>query len=533
MNVLLVNPDSPRNVGPTDPSMRIAGKRAYQPPLGLITVAAILPQSWRFKLADLTYLTITEADWEWADLVIISGTIVQKAHILEIVRESKRRDKLVSVGGPGMFHLGDEALAAGADFVVKGEGEVTVPLLLDRMSAGERGVTIESAERADMTTSPTPRYDLLDLDAYVDVTMQFSRGCPFRCDFCDVTRIFGRALRTKTADQVLQELQTLYDLGWRRQVWFVDDNFVGNPSRANAFLKRLIQWMDERGRPFEFYTYASVNLGKLTDSLDLMVRAGFARVYLGIETTDKETLKSAGKLQNAAVDLDEVCRTINTAGLQIIALTMLGFDNEQPCRDRRVIDFAQRNAIPEVDVSLVHALPETRLWNRLKHEDRLVETDDRNLGDWHELVMNFLPTRPISQILGEYVRIHETLYEPKEYLERSFQHFARMDPPPIKIKPKFPDLFELRVLALTIFKRGIAAESRWTFWKLFFRGLRTLTRERFAHFIRSCVTLEHYLELTARLKAQLERREKGGNLDARSSNTIGIASSLRSLQRHQ
>lgn len=498
MKVLLVNPPSHGNIGLDDKSVKTAGKKAYLPPLGLITVAALLPPDWSIELVDCAFERITYRQWDECDLVLVSGTIVQLDSILEIIGEAKRRGKIVAAGGPGIHHYHERGLQAGADFIVRGEGELTVPLLLEALQRKDYGKVIESEGVADMTLSPFPRFDLLDLDAYVDLTVQFSRGCPFRCEFCDVTMLFGRAIRPKAPRQVLEELQRLYDLGWRRQVHFVDDNFVGTPVRSKAFLKELIPWMDARGRPFEFYTYASVNLAGFPELLDLMVRAGFTMVMLGIETTETETLKAAGKHQNAAVNLNEACAKINKAGLEIVALTMMGFDGELPDTDERLIDFATRNSIPEVCVSLVHALVGTKLWTRLKKEGRLRGAEDPQLHEWHGLSLNFIPSRPERDIIKEFVHVHEVLYDPLKYLRRAFKHFEAMQAEPMRIPYRIPDLYELRILLLTIWRQGIQYPTRWEFWRLSFKAFLRLSRTRFALFIRACVKMERYM---ARQKA--------------------------------
>lgn len=510
MKALLVYPNAPHNLGITDLGIRLASKKSYNPPLGLATIAALLPQHWDLKLVDLTFQEISERDWKERELVLLSGTIVQLRSIFEVIREAKRRGKIVAVGGPGVFHFPQKVLDAGADFVVKGEGEVTVPLFLETLRKGDAGVVIETDQVADLTISPVPRYDLIDRDAYVDMTMQFSRGCPFRCEFCDVTFMFGRAIRTKTPEQMLLELETLHELGWRRQICFVDDNFIGNPARAKAFLNRLIPWMDEHDRPFEFYTFTSVNLGNFPEVMKLMVRAGFNRVLLGIETTDKESLKNVKKFQNVAIDIDESCRRITKAGLQIVALTMFGFDNEQPQRDLRVIDFVKRNNIPEIDTSLLQAVPGTRLWERLEREGRLLPIEFHRISDWNNVTMNFMPTRPMDEIFAEFVNVYQELYNPDAYFERTFAHFQAMDPPPVRPKFRIPSPSELRVFFIMILRHGLLFPWRRTFWKVFIKAIRHLEPGRFEAFVRACITLEHYLALRDSLAQQLKRIHQQG-----------------------
>ncbi|MGC8907067.1 MAG: B12-binding domain-containing radical SAM protein [Desulfomonilaceae bacterium] len=503
MRVLLIHPDSPRNVGGSDRSIRFVRKKAYVPPLGLITVAALLPQHWEMQLVDMTFQTMSPEMCNAADLVVISGTILQYGEIMDLIHEAKRWNKKVAVGGPGVFHFPEEALRAGADFVVKGEAETTIPRLIEAIDNDERGVFIESNEPADMTLTPIPRYDLLDMSAYVEMTMQFSRGCPFRCEFCDVTLIFGRAIRTKTPQQILNELDALYQTEWRRHVWFIDDNFIGAPAKAKALLREMIRWNDLHHTPFEFFTFASVNLAGFPDLMELMVKANFTRVYLGIETTDKESLKVARKYQNAAADIDQACQKINRAGLQIIALTMVGFDAEKPGRDIRVIEFAEKNNIPEIDATLVYAFPGTSLWQRLKKEGRLLNGDGFEVTDWKKLRMNFTPTRPASDIIREYVNIYEKLYEPTAYLRRSYLHLAQMGPPPDNVPFKIPDAFEMGVLFKTALRWGLFSKTRLQFWTLIAKLLMDFNRTRFSLFIRSCVVLERYLDMKRDLWRQL------------------------------
>ena len=407
MKVLLVYPNSPRNlsIGQDDRVIRLLSKKAYSPPLGLITVAALLPEDWDLKLIDLTFQNISESDWSWCEAVFTTGTLSQFSNITEVVHESKGRGKIVAVGGPAAFHFPDEFLKAGADFAVIGEGEITVPILLAKMKSGEAGGVIESDKRADLTQSPLPRFDLLDIKAYVDMAIQFSRGCPFHCEFCDATLIFGRQVRTKDPSQIVQELQELYDLGWRREIFVVDDNFIGNPGKAREALNAMIQWMEEHGRPFIFFTHSSINLSQLPELMDLMVRAEFTTVYVGIESTDKDALRIAGKAQNVAIDLDEACQRINGAGLQIMAGTMIGMDGESPARDKSIVEFAVRNNLPIVEIALLYAYPGTALWQRLKQENRLLYSEENDLLQSNNLRMNFIPTRPIEDIEREFLNI--------------------------------------------------------------------------------------------------------------------------------
>lgn len=510
MNVLLVNPAYPQTFWSFNNVLKLTGKKALVPPLGLITVASLLPQTWNFKLADLVFQTVSEEDWDWCDLVVVSGMAVQHRGIDEAIREGKERGKKVLVGGPWAFHVPEDLLAAGADLVVVGEAETVMPELLECIENGDYGKIIRSAGVADMEKVPPPRYDLLDIGSYVDIGLQISRGCPFKCEFCDITLMLGRKVRTKTPRQVLAELDIIYKLGWRRAVFFVDDNFVGNPSKAKQLLQELLPWLAARKRPFEFYTQASVNLAAQTENLDLMARCDFTRVFLGIETPDEDSLRAAGKLQNVATDLNEACRKINEAGLEIIAGCILGFDNEKPGADKRLLDFSIRNQIPEMFVTLLQAGPGTELWHRLKREGRLTSIDREHISNQTGM-MNFVPTRPTRQIVSEFNNLYSVLYEPRFYLDRALHHLLRMKPHELPKPFQMPYLYEVKTVTIAVIRHGLVYSSRWKFWKCLF----TLARKnpvRLRNFLVYCVRFEHYSDFLKTVAEELESQLTSGNI---------------------
>lgn len=479
-------------------------KKALLPPLGLLTVAALLPPDWHLKLIDLTFQEITPRDWEGCDLVFISGMVVQHRGILENIREGKRRGKTVVVGGPWAFHFSAEALAAGADLVVKGEAENAMPQLLQSLQEQESGRVITATDFADLGESPPPRYDLINLNHYTDMALQFSRGCPFHCEFCDITLMLGRRVRTKSPRQILAELQQLYDLGWRGAVFFVDDNFVGNPGQAKALLQELLPWVVSRGRPFDFYTQASVNLAAHQDLLELMVETGFTSVFLGIETPDVESLKQAKKFQNVAVDLDSVCQQINRAGLQIIAGCIIGFDSERPGADQRLLEFAKRQQIPEMFITLLQAGPGTDLWRRLEQEGRLLPGGYEHLSNQTGLP-NFKPTRPLPQIVQEFIRLYQVLYEPKFYLKRVVTYFRRMKAPAPKKPFRWPRLFEVRAVLLLLWRQGILSSSQRQFWQALLTAAWYFPT-RLPHFFSLCIKWEHFSDYQHTITTSLQRQ---------------------------
>jgi radical SAM superfamily enzyme YgiQ (UPF0313 family) len=505
MRLLLANPGYAETFWSLNNVLKMLGKKVLAPPLGLLTLAAYLPEEWDLRLVELTARPLTEDDWAWCDAIFVTGMAVQFSGIIETIREGRRRGKTVVVGGSWVFHWPREALSAGADIVVKGEGELAVTPLLKALADGDSGIVIEATERPDLAQSLVPRYDLLDMDLYVEMDVQFSRGCPFQCEFCDITLMFGRKVRTKSPRQILAELQTLYDLGWRRFVFFVDDNFIGDPLRAKELLRDLVPWMNQRGHPFDFATQASVNLAADAEMLDLMAQAGFHRVFLGIESPDEESLRSTKKYQNVSVDLDQVCEKITRAGMQIIAGCIVGFDNERPGVDQRLLDFAERNHIPEMFVTMLQVGPGTQLYLRLEREGRLLSRAlDDNLGSNTGLI-NFVPDRPLEQIVEEFIHLQEVLYEPGAFLERIFKDFSMMKPPPFKKGFQPPYRRELWAALIIFFRQGVLYPSRWKFWKCIFVGLVRFPR-RIPHFVTGCIMAEHYFNYVGTIREKLQEQ---------------------------
>ncbi|OWY69531.1 B12-binding domain-containing radical SAM protein [cyanobacterium TDX16] len=503
MRVLLLYPLFPKSFWSFDKAIELIGRKVAMPPLGLITVAAILPQEWEFRLVDRSVRSETKADWEWADLVIISGMIVQKPDMLHLIREAKRHGKLVAVGGPYVTSVPEAAKAAGADFLVLDEGEITLPMLVEALARGETSGTIRSnGEKPDVTTTPVPRYDLLDLSAYADMSVQFSRGCPFQCEFCDIIVLYGRKPRTKSPQQLLAELQTLYDLGWRRSIFMVDDNFIGNKRNVKLLLKELGPWMAEKGYPFSFSTEASVDLAQDEELLDLMIAANFNAVFLGIETPDTDSLALTQKFQNTRNSLIESVQKINRVGLRVMAGFIMGFDGEKPGAGDRIIDFVEATAIPQALFSMLQALPNTALWHRLQKEGRLLE--GRGVANIHQTTLiNFIPTRPVEDIAHEYVRCFWELYEPSRYLARVYRHFRFMNPKPVKKKLRMPGLIEIRAILTICWRQGIKRNTRWQFWQQLFSMLRH-NPSVFESYIINCAHLEHFVDYRQIVRDQIE-----------------------------
>ncbi len=505
MRVLLIYPRFPKSFWSFDKTLELAGRKALMPPLGIITVAALLPQDWEFRLVDRNVCTETQADWDWAELILISGMIVQKDDMLQIIRAAKERGKSVAVGGPYATSVPEPLHAAGADFLILDEGEITLPMFVEAIARGERSGVFRATEKPDVTSTPVPRYDLLELDAYSDMSVQFSRGCPFQCEFCDIIVLYGRKPRTKAPQQLLAELQALYDLGWRGSIFMVDDNFIGNKRNVKLLLRELAPWQAERGYPFFFSTEASVDLAQDRELLDLMVACNFIGVFLGIETPDTDSLALTQKFQNTRNPLTEAVQTISRTGIRVMAGFIIGFDNEKPGAGRRIIDFVETTGIPQALFSMLQVLPNTALWHRLKKEGRLIEGDD--CGNINQTtLLNFVPTRPISEIAREYIECFRELYDPQKYLARVYRHHLEMAPRSFRAKFRWPTPATLRALATICWRQGLKRSTRVQFWRQLV-GILQHNPSILSRYLVNCAHLEHFLDyreiVTEQIEAQL------------------------------
>ena len=436
MKVLLVYPVFPPTFWSYDKSLELVDRQVLLPPLGLITVAGILPRQWEYKLVDRNIRSVKEEEWQWADIVLFSAMIVQKVDLLAQIAEAKKRGKLVAVGGPYATSVPEEII--GADFLILDEGEITLPQFVKAVNNGATEGIFRTAEKPDVTQTPIPRYDLLELDAYDSMSVQFSRGCPFQCEFCDIIVLYGRKPRTKTPQQLLQELDFLYELGWRRGIFMVDDNFIGNKRNVKLLLKELKIWQEEHQYPFRFNTEASVDLAQDKELMDLMVDCYFDAVFLGVETPDEESLKLTKKYQNTRNSLTETIDTLIRAGIRPMAGFIIGFDGEKKGSGDRIIRFVEESAIPTAMFGMLQALPNTALWTRLEKEDRLRVDGKQDINQ--SSLMNFVPTRPIDEIANEYIQAFWQLYDPHTFLDRTYRCFLKLGAPRAKTPFKFPCL---------------------------------------------------------------------------------------------
>ncbi|MBV8883210.1 MAG: B12-binding domain-containing radical SAM protein [Chroococcidiopsidaceae cyanobacterium CP_BM_RX_35] len=511
MNTLLLYPRFPQSFWSFDKTLEIVNLKTQLPPLGLITVAAILPQSWHFQLVDRNVRDVIEEEWAAADLVILSAMIVQKQDLWVCVQEAKRRGKQVAVGGPYPTALPEEVQLFGTDFLILDEGEITLPLFVAALEQGSHsGIFRSNGQKPDVSETPIPRFDLLEMAAYAEMSVQFSRGCPFQCEFCDIIVLYGRKPRTKTPEQLLAELQCLFDLGWRRSIFMVDDNFIGNKRNVKLLLKLLKAWMEERNYPFSFATEASVDLAQDPELMQMMVDCSFGAVFLGIETPDDQSLTLTRKYQNTRDSLSESVLTITQAGLRVMAGFIIGFDGEQSGAGERISNFVENTAIPTAMLSMLQALPDTALWHRLAKEGRLLgESADINQAT----LMNFVPTRCLEEIAHEYIEAFWNLYEPSNVLNRTYRHFLLLGEGQKKVYQRrtvsagSPELnwVTLRALLILCWRQGIKRKTRWQFWvNLAILGWRYPFMV--ANYLSVCAQAEHFIEFRKVVRSQIEEQ---------------------------
>lgn len=461
MRVLLVHPRFPVTYWGFQHGLRVVGKSASLPPLGLVTLAACLPGHWHLRLVDLNLGPLSDADLDWADVVLTGGMLVQVDSALDVVRRAHARSRFVVVGGPAPTTCPE--LFEAADLRFRGEVEERAGELVHAIETRWTGtLAAPPGWFPDVARAPLPRFDLLQVGRYASMSVQYSRGCPYRCEFCDVIEIFGRRPRVKAPEQVLRELDSLYALGYRGSVFFVDDNFIGNRPAVRELLPRIRDWQIDHGRPFEFYTEASVNLAADPELTRAMVEAGFSSVFLGIETPSTEALRSANKHQNLKLDLREAVETLTRAGLECMGGFIVGFDHDTPeCFDAQR-EFILGSPLPLAMVGVLTALPGTALWKRLEREGRLRE---RSGGDQFGRP-NFEPVMDEQRLLRGYAALMRDVYSPEAYYARGRRYLDLAGPRP----PTGPRNGELLSAARVFARLGVASPRRAHFWRLVARA---------------------------------------------------------------
>ena len=488
MKVLLINPEFPDTYWSFRHALPFEGKRCAFPPLGLLTVSALLPENWERRLVDLNVQPLKESDIEWADMVFATAMLVQKESLREIAKKCKAMGKRVVLGGPYVTSTIEEL--PDADHLFLGEAETTLPEFVRDLEHGDAKPVYKSAERPPLSISPMPHFHLANMKRYSAMSVQYSRGCPFSCEFCDIIEIYGRVPRTKSIQQVLAEFDALYDLKWRGTVFIVDDNFIGNKKNVRILLPELAKWQKARGYPFSLITESSLNLADDEALLASMREAGFRRVFIGIETPVEESLHEAQKSQNRG-DLLNSVKKIQSYGMEVMAGFIVGFDNDPADIFERQINFIRESAIPLAMVGMLNALPDTQLWKRLEKEGRLLgEASGNNTVS----TVNFVPKMDLDILVSGYHSIMRTIYKPSEYYQRVLNSLRETS----TVQPEVLNYTLLRAitsLSHIFFKLGVLDRERREFWRFMVQAMKE-HRNRMADLFRLAAVGYHFRKLS-------------------------------------
>ena len=458
MNILLIYPAFPNTFWSFKYALSFINKKAAHPPLGLITIAALLPDHWNRKLVDVNTEKLTAKKIEWADLVFISGMTVQRKSATEIIQRCHDMGKKVVVGGP--LFVAEKDDFSEVDHLVLDEAELTLPEFIRDFENGDAKKEYRAPDFCDIKTTPVPEWHLLKQRRYASMSIQFSRGCPYDCDFCNVTALFGHRPRLKAAEQIVRELDALNDSGWSGPVFFVDDNFIGNrPYLKNHLLPALIEWQKNHENVV-FYTEASINLADDPELMDMMVKAGFDSVFIGIESPDECSLTECHKSQNTNRDMLESVKTIQRHGLQVSGGFIVGFDSDNLFTFQKQIDFIQKSGIVTAMVGMLQAMPGTRLFDRMKSENRLKGLVS---GDNVDGTTNIIPKMGLENLVLGYRNLMKRLYSPRCYYHRVRLFLKEFKAPEITLNVDFN-----RFLAFfrSCVRLGVLGKERFQFWRL-------------------------------------------------------------------
>ena len=453
---------------------KIVGAKYPAAPLGLLTVAALLPQNWQFKLVDENVEPLSDDHIEWADIVCTGGMLSQQKGILSVIDRSHQKERPVVIGGPDPSSQPN--LYQSADYLVLGEGEISIPMFIKGLENWHQCGVYRSEEKADMTKAVVPRFDLIRFKDYLQVGIQYSRGCPFNCEFCDIIELYGRKPRTKTPEQIINELQYLYKMGYRGHIDFVDDNFIGNKMAVKRVLARIKEWSKANNHPFYFSTEASINLAYDDNLLEMMRDVDFRFVFIGIETPEVKALKSIQKKQNLDIPVSMAIKKIYSYGMIVNAGFIIGFDDESDRIAENMIYCIQDSGISMAMLGTLYALPKTQLAERLQREGRLFQDgsslrNTRNQIDQTTSGLNFITMRPRIDILKDYVRVIRYIYDPQNYFNRVTYTGLVIKYSP-KYKPNFVGTLKvLRVFLKLCIKLGFNKTTGWVYWRMFFTVL--------------------------------------------------------------
>ncbi len=463
MRVLLVSAATPDTFWSYKHVLSFISKKACFPPLGLLTVAAMLPKRWDLKLVDLNVTSLTDAQLAWADCVFVSAMLAQVDSAREVIARCSQLGKTVVAGGP-LFTTGHAGFPEVKHFVL-GEAEDIMPKLVADLLSGDLKELYRCEKRPDIRQTPVPRWDLIKFKHYVTMPLQFSRGCPFNCEFCDIIVMNGRVPRLKTNEQMIGELESLVDADWTGPIFIVDDNFIGNRAKVKEFLRELIAWEQRRGIRLQFTTEASLNLADDRELLELMVRAGFKKVFVGIETPQEESLLECAKVQNAKRDMLSAVKTIQKSGLEVMGGFIVGFDSDKPNIFERQIRFIQEAGVVTAMVGLLQALPGTRLFSRLRQEGRILHDAS---GNNVEANLNFVPKLDREILVEGYRSLVKRLYTPRMYYRRILTFLREYRPQGQGVHLSWCDV---KAFIKSLWVMGILSRGRRQYWKFLTKAL--------------------------------------------------------------
>jgi radical SAM superfamily enzyme YgiQ (UPF0313 family) len=466
LRILLVYPGYPDTFWSFRHALKFISKKACFPPLGLLTVAAMLPEQWEKKVVDINVSTLKDEEIKKADYVFISAMAVQKRSAEEVIARCKRLGAKIVAGGP-LFTM-EEYRSEEVDHYILGEAEVTLPQFLADLEQGCAKHIYQCNDRPQLDKTPLPMWSLVDMNKYATMNIQYSRGCPFDCEFCDIIYLNGHVPRTKSKEQIIKELEDLYERGWHGSVFIVDDNFIGNKKKLKAeILPALTEWSESRGYPFYFYTEASINLADDEELMQMMTKAGFNRVFIGIETPNEDSLNECNKYQNRGRDLAASVKTIQNHGFEVQGGFIVGFDNDPISIFKAQINFIEKTGIVTAMVGLLNAPRGTKLYQRLKKENRLVKDFS---GDNTDCSLNFVPKMKRETLINGYKQILATIYAPKQYYQRIATFLKEYKPPKIRVMSAFRP-YHIAAAFRAFWILGILDKGRRYFWHLFIHTL--------------------------------------------------------------
>jgi radical SAM superfamily enzyme YgiQ (UPF0313 family) len=460
MKILLVYPHYPDSFWNFKHALRFISKKAAVPPLGLITVSAMLPKEWEKRLIDMNVSPLRTKDILWADYVFISGMHIQKESVDTVISECVRLGVKMVAGGP-LFTQEYEHYPK-INHLVLNEAEITLPLFLKDLKDGHPARIYKTSQFPELTTIPVPDFHLLDRSKYAFMNIQVSRGCPFSCEFCEITSLLGHKVRMKSTAQIISEMDKLYELKWRGNVFIVDDNFIGNKNAIKYdLLPAMKEWMQAHNYPFTFNTETTINLSDDDELMKLMADTGFMSVFIGIETPEETSLQECNKLQNKNRDLLQNIKHIQGAGMQVSGGFIVGFDSDSSSVFQRQIDFIQQSGIVSAMVGLLNAPKNTKLYDRLEAENRLTEPVT---GSNTDLSMNFIPRMKYNELITGYKRIIHEIYTTEAYYKRVRRLFLNYVPN--KAAPFKINIAKIKALIKSVFIIGIINRGRGNYWKL-------------------------------------------------------------------